>query len=211
MLRQLLPKMQPCRKSCRTGNFSVTNWISHPQICLAADLLQQQAVVAYPTEAVWGLGCDPHSADAVEKILQLKNRHVSKGLILIADCIERFDPFLAGLDNEHLHRFRKPTTKPTTWLVPNNGAAPRWITGGRDTVALRITSHPVAAALCQLFGGPLVSTSANPQGLAEARTAEQVESYFGDAIALLAPGQVGSSARPSEIRDLVSGEIFREG
>ena len=78
-------------------------------------------------------------------------------------------------------------------------------------MALRITSHPVAAALCQLFAGPLVSTSANPQGLAEARTAEQVESYFGDAIALLAPGQVGSSARPSEIRDLVSGEIVRAG
>ena len=203
--------MQPCRKSCRTGNFSVTNWVSHPQICRAADLLKQQAVVAYPTEAVWGLGCDPLSADAVEKILQLKNRHVSKGLILIADSVERFKPYLAGLDNEHLRRFSEPATKPTTWLVPDNGAAPQWITGGRDTLALRITSHPVAAALSQRFGGPLVSTSANPQGMAEARTAGEVESYFGDTIALRTPGEVGSATKPSEIRYLVSGEIIREG
>ena len=95
MLQLSLLKMPRYRKNFKTDNSSVTDWVSHPQICRAAELLQQQAVVAYPTESVWGLGCDPWSASAVEKILQLKSRNVDKGLILIADCIERFDPFLA--------------------------------------------------------------------------------------------------------------------
>ena len=189
----------------------MTDWVSHPQICRAAALLKQQAVVAYPTESVWGLGCDPQSASAVEKILQLKKRNVEKGLILIADSIERFEPFLAGLDKEHLQRFREPTAKPTTWLVPNNDSAPLWITGGRDTLALRITTHPVAAALCKILGAPLVSTSANPQGLPAAKSALEVESYFGAAIDAQAPGHVGDALNPSEIRYLISGEIVRAG
>lgn len=211
MLRQLLPKMLHCRNRFKTDNLSVTDWVSHPQICRAAELLAQQAVVAYPTESVWGLGCDPWSAPAVEKILQLKKRNVDKGLILIADCMERFEPFLAGLEEQHLRRFREPTAKPTTWLVPNNGSAPLWITGGRDTLALRVTQHPVAAALCKLVGGPLVSTSANPQGLPAAVSASEVASYFGATIDLKVPGSVGSSAKPSEIRYLISGDVVREG
>jgi len=189
----------------------VSDWVSHPQICRAAELLQQQAVVAYPTESVWGLGCDPQSASAVEKILQLKKRNVDKGLILIADCVERFKPFLVGLDDEYLRRFQAPRAKPTTWLVPNNGTAPLWISGGRDTLALRITAHPIAAALCTAFGGPLVSTSANPQGLPAAKSALEVENYFGAAIDAQAPGRVGEALNPSEIRYLISGEIVREG
>lgn len=189
----------------------MTDWVSHPQICRAVEMLERQAVVAYPTESVWGLGCDPHSAPAVEKILQLKKRKVDKGLILIADSIERFAPFLDGLDAELLRRFSEPTAKPTTWLVPDNGTAPLWITGGRDTLALRVTEHPVAAALSKLAGGPLVSTSANPQGLPAAKTAAEVENYFGTAIDVLAPGQVGGALNPSEIRYLISGDIVRAG
>ena len=211
MPQQLLLKMPHCRNRSKTDNYSVTDWVSHPQICRAAELLKQQAVVAYPTESVWGLGCDPQSASAVEKILQLKKRNVAKGLILIADSIERFEPFLAGLDEEYLRRFREPTAKPTTWLVPNNDSAPLWISGGRDTLALRITTHPVAAALCKLIGGPLVSTSANPQGLPAAKSASEVEGYFGTAIDAQAPGRVGDAPKPSEIRYLISGEVVREG
>jgi len=211
MLPLLSLKMPRCRKSFKTDNSSVSDWVSHPQICRAAELLQQQAVVAYPTESVWGLGCDPQSASAVEKILQLKKRNVDKGLILIADCVERFKPFLVGLDDEYLRRFQAPRAKPTTWLVPNNGTAPLWISGGRDTLALRITAHPIAAALCTAFGGPLVSTSANPQGLPAAKSALEVENYFGAAIDAQAPGRVGEALNPSEIRYLISGEIVREG
>jgi len=189
----------------------VTDWISNPQVCAAAQLLKQQAVIAYPTESVWGLGCDPGSLPAVEKLLQLKGRNVSKGLILIAANPEQFAPFLTGLEPAALQRFQTPQQKPTTWLVPNNGSAPGWISGGHDTLALRVTSHPLAAALCSLFGGPLVSTSANPQGQLAAISATQVQAYFGEAIDARTPGTVGEAAKPSEIRYLISGEIVREG
>ena len=189
----------------------MTDWISDPQVCAAARLLKQQAVIAYPTESVWGLGCDPGSLLAVAKLLQLKHRDISKGLILIAASVEQFAPFLAGLEPDALQRFQTPQLKPTTWLVPNNGSAPEWISGGHDTLALRVTAHPLAAALCQLFGGPLVSTSANPQGQLAATSAAQVQAYFGQAIDVQTPGTVGDAAKPSEIRYLISGEIVREG
>ena len=120
----------------------MTDWISDPQVCAAARLLKQQAVIAYPTESVWGLGCDPGSLLAVEKLLQLKDRNKSKGLILIAASVEQFAPFLVGLEPDALQRFQTPQLKPTTWLVPNNGSAPEWISGGHDTLALARNRSP---------------------------------------------------------------------
>lgn len=194
----------------------MTDWISDPEVCAAAQLLKQQAVIAYPTESVWGLGCDPDSLPAVEKLLRLKGRSASKGLILIAASAEQFAPYLTGLESDALKRFQTPQQKPTTWLVPSNGCVPEWISGGHDTLALRVTDHPLAAALCRLFGGPLVSTSANPQGRPAATSAEQVQAYFGqaaegNAIDAQTPGTVGDAIKPSEIRYLISGEIVREG
>ena len=187
------------------------DWDNHPSIHSAADKLQGGGVVAYPTEAVWGLGCDPSSQAAVEKILQLKGRSVSKGLILIADSSESFAPFLQGIDRDHLQRFDSVCAKPTTWLVPDNGAAPEWIRGEHSTLALRVTSHPIAAALCRAFAGPVVSTSANPQGLPAATTGDKVKSYFGDGIDFQIQGSLGGGSNASEIRDLISGQIVRPG
>jgi L-threonylcarbamoyladenylate synthase len=189
----------------------VIDWNNHPTICSAAEMLQGKGVVAYPTEAVWGLGCDPVSEIAVNKILQLKGRPSSKGLILIADCADRFAPFLKGLHRAHLQRFNSDFGRPTTWLVPNNGAVPGWIVGEHETVALRVTSHPVAAALCRAFAGPIVSTSANPQGLPAATTALKVKSYFGDAIDFQTIGSVGAEKNASEIRNLITGQVVRPG
>ncbi|MDA9094901.1 Sua5/YciO/YrdC/YwlC family protein [Porticoccaceae bacterium] len=187
------------------------NWCNHPKVCRAATLLQNEGVVAYPTEAVWGLGCDPWSEAAVGKILRLKRRAEAKGLILIASHIDQFDPFLQGLDEDHRARMLADYSKPITWLVPDNGTAPDWIVGEHSTVALRITAHPVAAALCTLFAGPLVSTSANPQGLPAAINGLKVKSYFGQGIDYLAPGAVGSSRQASEIRNLITSEVIRPG
>lgn len=187
------------------------NWNNHPTICSAVETMQGNGVVAYPTEAVWGLGCDPASEVAVHKILQLKGRAVSRGLILIADRIDRFAPFLQGLDKDHLQRFESGYHRPTTWLVPHNGAAPLWIVGEHQTVALRVTTHPLAAALCKSFSGPIVSTSANPQGLPAATTALKVNGYFGDAIDYQTLGAVGDNENPSEIRHLLTGQVVRPG
>lgn len=167
-------------------------------------------VIAYPTEAVWGLGCDPQNPVAVAKLLAIKGRNVSKGLILVAASIEQFAPYLQGLDAARRATLDASWPGPVTWLVPDNGYAPAWIKGQHSSVALRVSAHKQVAALCVAFAGPLVSTSANPAGKPTARWPWQVQAQLWGLDYCL-PGQVGSSDRPSEIRDLMSGNILRPG
>ena len=187
------------------------NWSRRTSTSLAVHQLHLQGVIAYPTEAVWGLGCDPFSFSAVSKILHLKNRPEHKGVIIIACDWQQLAPFTEGLTGEQLGRLQQTNSKPTTWLIPHNGMAPDWIVGGHDTLAVRVTTHPVAACLCRLFGGPIVSTSANPQGLSEATNALKVRGYFGGNIDAITSGTTGSAIAPSEIRHLLNGKVMRKG
>jgi len=173
--------------------------------------LRAGGIVAYPTEAVWGLGCDPADAAAVETLLGLKRRPMHKGLILVAASMRHFDVLLAGLSAAQRARLARSWPGPTTWLVPHRGLAPAWIAGEHDTVALRVSAHPVVAALCNAFGGPLVSTSANVAGKREAKQQYQLRRYFGARLDYVVPGNLGDSARPTAIRDLRNDEIVRPG
>jgi L-threonylcarbamoyladenylate synthase len=187
------------------------DWAKHFKIRQAAQWVALGEVIAYPTEAVWGLGCDPFNEYAVEKIVDLKGRPLSKGVLLIAASVEQVEPFLHQLTTEQRTRLATPRPHATTWVVPDTLIAPPWIRGQFPTVALRITQHPLAAGLCRAVGGPLVSTSANPSGKAPARNALTVRRYFKEGITVITPGQVGTAQRPSEIRDIVSGHIMRAG
>lgn len=187
------------------------NWEQNQRIRIAAKLLHHGEVIAYPTEAVWGLGCDPLNQAAVTSILDLKGRAQSKGLILIAASALQLRPYLGDVRQEDIDRLTEVRAVPTTWVVPASRHTPHWLTGGRDTLAVRVTTHPLAAALCRVFGGPLVSTSANPQGKPPAKTAFKVRQYFRDAPVCIVPGALGGAVKPSEIRDLRNGSILRPG
>lgn len=184
-------------------------WLDHPQLQQAAQAILAGGVVAYPTEGVWGLGCLPANEAAVRRILALKGRAVDKGLILVAGQEAQFDPLLAGLDRQQRATLSASWPGPNTWLVPHGDRVPRWISGQHPKVALRVTDHPLVQALCALCGGPLVSTSANPQGLPAAMNAREVSDYFGDGIDALAPGETGGRGKPSVIRDLLTGQEVR--
>lgn len=181
---------------------------AHPHAVSAARVIQRGGVIAYPTEAVWGLGADPFHRHAVEHILYLKRRPVTKGVILVAASAEQFHFILQHLPFEQQCTLLASWPGPRTWLVPHLQLVPEWIHGQHQTVALRVSAHPVVRALCQLTGGPIVSTSANPQGLAPARFGYRARQYFGRQVEY-APGQVDLAAKPSEIRDLASGQIMR--
>lgn len=184
---------------------------AHPRIRLAARALRAGGVVAYPTEAVWGLGCDPDDEAAVARVLALKGRAPDKGLILVAAEPAMLRPYLRGLGRRDLARMAATWPGPVTWLVPDNGRASPLVTGGRGTLAVRVTAHPVAAALSRAFGGAIVSTSANPQGLPPAVRLREVKAYFGAGVDHCTPGRVGLRRRPSEIRDLRTGAVIRPG
>jgi L-threonylcarbamoyladenylate synthase len=180
-------------------------------ISQAAQCLYEGEIIAYPTEAVYGLGCDPGNEAAVKRLLALKDRPAEAGLILVADVFERFEPFIQPVSNANRERAMATWPGPVTWLFPRGEGVPGWLAGEHETVALRITAHPVCRALCSAFNGAIVSTSANPRYLDPARSAAQVEQYFDSALCGILAGELGGEASPSEIRDLASGRVIREG
>ncbi len=187
------------------------DWSGHLKIRRAAALLASGGVIAYPTEAVWGLGCAPGNKVAVDRLLALKQRDVGKGMILVAANVDQLSPYLQGLSAAQRKTLEKSWPGPVTWLVPDNGSAPPWIRGNHDSLALRVSNHPVVIGLCRAFNGAIVSTSANPQGRPPARSALRVRHYFHDQLDFITPGSVGKGARPSEIRDLITGAVKRPG
>lgn len=181
-------------------------------LAFCIEQLQQQAVIAYPTEAVFGLGCDPDSEKAVMDLLALKQRPVEKGLILIAADYAQLEPYIADreLTPEQRQRMFARWPGPVTYVVPASPHTPRWLTGRFDSIAVRVSDHPEVQALCRGFGKPLVSTSANLSGQPPCRSAEEVALQFGSAFPTL-HAATGGRLNPSEIRDVISGELIRQG
>lgn len=177
----------------------------------AVQCLRDGGLIAYPTEAVYGLGCDPENESAVRDLLELKGRPAEAGLILIADSFERFERFIKPLSDMHRDRAMAEWPGPVTWLCPRSEAVPDWLAGNHKTIALRMTAHPECRALCAAFGGAIVSTSANPRESEPATSAAEVDAYFGTAICGTVKGALGSQSRPSEIRDLATGKVVRKG
>jgi len=177
----------------------------------AVEALRSGGVIAYPSEAVYGLGCDPLEHAAVQRIFALKQRDADKGLILIASDISQLLPFMAPISAAVMKTLEASWPGPVTWVVPAAAALPFWLSGGRDTLAVRVTAHPIAAALCQAAGMALVSTSANKSGQPPARTALAVRAQFGAGVDCILPGAVGGLSKPTEIREALTGKVLRAG
>lgn len=185
----------------------------HPsdwQLHNAARIIKAGGVIAYPTEAVFGLGCDPGNADAVFRLLDLKHRSQDKGLILIASEWQQLAGWLQTVPAELQRRLEKSWPGPVTWLIPAADRCPRWLTGKHQTLAVRVTAHPLVRRLCARTSSALVSTSANRAGKMPARSVLQVKLQFGNELDLVLPGQTGGLSRPTEIRDLESGRLIRD-
>ncbi len=176
------------------------------------EALQNNQVIAYPTEAVFGVGCDPDSESAVMALLGLKQRAIEKGLILIADNYEQLKPYIDdnALTQEQRERMFASWPGPITWVIPAKSTTPKWLTGRFSSLAVRVTDHPIVKALCVAYGKPLVSTSANLSGLPPCRSVEEVQEQFRNRIAIV-NGEVGGRKNPSEIRDALTGELYRQG
>lgn len=143
-------------------------------------------------------------------MLKLKKRGKGQGVILIASDFDQVTPFLAHISRPKLKTVFDTWPGPVTWLLPAAQWVPDHLTGKHATLAVRITAHPVARALCAAYGGPLVSTSANVHGRPPARNALAVLRAFGDRIDYVMPGETGGRARPSEIRDFATGKVLRK-
>ncbi len=175
-------------------------------IARAADVLLGGGVIAYPTDGVFGLGCMPGDADALRRLLTIKQRDPAKGLILIASNEEQLqgwiDPGCGAIP-------RAESSSPTTWIAPSGPLASRLVRGANDGLAVRLTSNPIAAAICDAVWSPIVSTSANVTGRPAARNQFVLRRNFAARVGYIVPGDCGPSTGPSEIRDLVTGMVLR--
>lgn len=181
------------------------------QLAQAALCVKAGGIIAYPTEAVYGLGCDPRDGAAVLRLLALKHRPLSKGLILIAARFEDLQPYIATLSAETRSKVRRTWPGPVTWLLPARPEVPYWLRGSHASLAVRVTAHPLAAALCRACGGVLVSTSANISDRPPARNALAVRRDFGGDIDYVLSGALGGLDRPTPIIDARSGRLIRPG
>jgi L-threonylcarbamoyladenylate synthase len=176
----------------------------------AVTAVKQGGIIAYPTEAVYGLGCDPDNEAAVIKLLALKKRDVSKGVLLIAASLAQLADYLAPVAADRIHTVLASWPGPFTWVFPATSRAPYWIRGNHNTIGVRVSAHPIVRDLCQRLGHALVSTSANIQQQAPAMTREDVQRIFPIGIDVIVPGALGGEAKPTQIRDVVSGEVLRQ-
>ncbi len=177
----------------------------------AATVLKRGGVLAYPTEGVWGLGCDPFDEAAVRRVLEIKRRPPAKGMIVIAADAAQFSPWLRWdeLPSSRQAEIHASWPGPNTWLVPCAPIVPDWLRGEHDTLAVRVTAHEPAAALCRAFGGPLVSTSANRAGQPPARHFSELDAALLAEVDGVLAGETGGLDGPSVIRDGRSGAVLR--
>ena len=173
--------------------------------------LRRGGLIAYPTEGVWGLGCDPFDEAAVLRLLALKRRAVDKGLILVAASLAQLEGLVdwRALPDARREAVLAGWPGPHTWILPATARVPRWITGDHDGVAVRVSAHPVVAALCTAFGGAIVSTSANRAAEPPPRARAELAAGFAAGVDAVVAGDTAGLAQPTPIRDARDGTILR--
>lgn len=186
--------------------------VSDEQLTPIVQALTSGNVVAYPTEAVFGLGCDPDNETAVNRLLELKKRSWEKGLILIAADYQQLTRYIdeRALSQQQKEAMFATWPGPVTWVIPAKSTTPCWLTGTFSSLAVRVSAHPLVRALCRRYGKPLVSTSANLSGFPPCRSAQEVVAQFGHAFPVL-HGETSGRRNPSEIRDALTGALIRQG
>lgn len=178
-------------------------------INIASSILASGGLIAYPTEAVFGLGCDPMNYQAVARLLHLKKRPIEKGLILVAAEYQQLEPFIGDIPTPLFNKIMESWPGPVNWLLPPNPASPKYLRGEHPLQAVRISKHPAIQALCQAFGGAIISTSANYSHRPPAKNALQTRIQFNHKIDYILNEPVGHEKQPCVIYNGLNNQIIR--
>lgn len=170
----------------------------------------EDGVLAYPTEGVWGLGCHPTNERAVQKILALKGRPVEKGVILVTGDIRYVEFLLQYLPATQQAFAQTVWPGHVTLLIEDVRCQIPWfIKGDHNTVAIRVSLHPLIQWFSQTVSPFLVSTSANRAGKSACRFHWQVQHQFSSQVDYIVPGNTLGAKGPSEIIHLASRQVVR--
>ena len=176
----------------------------------AVHVLRRGGLIAYPTEAVFGLGCLPDKTQTIKKLLQLKQRPIEKGLILLAADLSQLAPYITPLEQDVEQKIQSGWPGPTTWVVPTPSRTSPLIRGKFHSIAIRVSAHPIVRELCRQCNSPIISTSANMTGQNMSYSAFDVRLRFNDQLDYILNAPLGDSDKPSVIRDAMSGRVIRE-
>lgn len=179
-------------------------------IVAAAGVLRAGGIVLHPTEAVWGLAALAADPQAVAGVYALKQRPAGKGLIVVADAFERVAPLLAPIADDRMRAALASWPGPHTWVFPVAEGCPAWLAGDRGSLAVRITAHVLTRALCAQASAAIVSTSANRSGDPPPRRLGEVHASLRSAVGATLVGDTDGLERPTPIRDVLTGELFRD-
>jgi L-threonylcarbamoyladenylate synthase len=175
----------------------------------AVQAVKSGGVIIYPTESVFGLGCDPFNESAVMKLLDIKQRAVEKGLILIASHVQQILPYIKPLSSTDLANALKTWPGFHTWVFPKSELVPSWVSGVHNSVAVRVSRHPTVKELCDRLGHSLISTSANVSNQDVLSSISEIKQQFGDKIDAYVDAPLGGSEKPSQIKDAHTLKIYR--
>ncbi|NQY41922.1 MAG: threonylcarbamoyl-AMP synthase [Legionellales bacterium] len=179
-------------------------------ISSSVQVLKDGSLIIYPTESVFGLGCDPFNKTAVASLLQLKKRSQSQGLILIASNWLQVENLIKPISKEQYAKVIASWPGNVTWVFSKSSIVPDWISGIYDTIAIRVPDHEIARKICEQFDGPIVSTSANISGEGPCKSLDEVYKKFSlEDIGYVLPFEIGNYQYPSTIIDLQSGKVLR--
>ena len=154
------------------------------------------------------MGCDPKNKVAVQRLLEIKQRPEDMGLILLGASIGGIESWI-DISAQQKEILEGKNIIPTTYLVPKKEAAPSWISGKHDSIAIRITQKDPIPYLQSVLGSPIVSTSANYHGGPELKSFKEVRKTLSGVVDLVLEGSLDAKSKPSRIVDILTNEIIR--
>ncbi|XXX77136.1 L-threonylcarbamoyladenylate synthase [Sorangium sp. So ce134] len=185
----------------------------HPEprkIARAIDLIQKGEVIGYPTDTVYGLGCDLMNKQAIERIYQIKGMRQNKNLAFICPDLSDIARY-AIVENQAYRILKRYLPGPYTFILPATREVPKYVHLKQKTVGIRVPNHPVALALVRALGRPLISTTAAPPGEDPIIDPGEIDDRF-PGLALVLDAGTGGSV-PTTVIDLSQGDVqvVREG
>jgi tRNA threonylcarbamoyl adenosine modification protein (Sua5/YciO/YrdC/YwlC family) len=171
----------------------------------ASEIIKNGGNAIYPTEGIYGIGCDPFNESSVENIFKVKGRDLTKNFIILTSNINYLKRII---DNNLFENKALVDGSFTTWVVATNKDCPPWLTTNKS-IAIRITNHPVVDELCVNLGGPIISTSANCSNQKYINDITTIENIFDGKIDCIVKGQLGNKKRSSIIKNILTNEILR--
>jgi len=179
----------------------------------AVKILKNGGIIVYPTETVYGIGCDPLNIDACDRVQRLKERMENKPMLLLAHSLKQVEEMAGSLSEIPRKLAEKFWPGPLTLIIDSRKDFPEHLHGHSGGVAFRVSSHPVAASLAKEFDRPIISTSANIDGLAPLVRYEEALSTFKNIVDIVIGTHAKLIGEPSTVIDLTSGRfsLVREG